>query len=375
MKSTVGNMARWCAGGICLLAMVLPASAQDDRPDLTQMSLEQLSRVEVTSVSKKQQKLSDTAAAIFVITQQDIRNSTASSVPELLRMVPGLDVAQVNGSTWAVSARGFTQQLSDKMLVLVDGRSVFHPLFSGVIWSDQDLMLEDIERIEVIRGPGATIWGTNAVNGVINIITKSAQETQGVLVTAGAGNLERSFGAVRYGGKVGKSTNYRIYSKYLDDGPTEGVFGQPAHDSWRATHGGFRIDTRFSGQDTFTLEGDTFGSNIGAMNTMAAYKPPYLSAFADSQGYSGTGLQMHWIHKSLTGSETIGQASYSHIADPSGEIDVNGNMVSLSMEHAMPVGNRHNIVTGVQFDYRAVRTSSPSPYVWFAPGNPSFQIA
>src|SRR6202162_3586550 len=216
MKSTVRNTARWCAGGICLLAMVVPAPAQDDRPDLTKMSLEQLSKVEVTSVSNKPQKLADTASAIFVITQQDIRRSTATSIPELLRTVPGLDVAQINGSHWAVSARGFSEQYSDKMLVLVDGRSVFDPLFPGVYWNEQDLMLEDIERIEVIRGPGATIWGSNAVNGVINSITKPAQATNGPLITAGAGDKERSSSAVRYGGKLGPSAYYRVYSKYYD---------------------------------------------------------------------------------------------------------------------------------------------------------------
>lgn len=153
--------------------------------DLTTMNIEDLMNVKVTSVSKKEQKLSRTAAAIFVITQEDIRRSSATNIPDLLRMVPGLDVAQINGSTWEISARGFNAQYANKLLVLIDGRTVYSPLFAGVYWDVQDVPLEDIDRIEVIRGPGATVWGANAVNGVINIITKSANETQGALLTAG----------------------------------------------------------------------------------------------------------------------------------------------------------------------------------------------
>jgi iron complex outermembrane recepter protein len=365
----------WSAPFLCVLLLATFSKAQDQQPDLTELSPEQLSKIEVTSVSKKEQKLSDTAAAIYVITQQEIRNSAATNVPELLRTVPGLDVSQINGSTWAISARGFAAQYANKMLVLIDGRSVFHPLFSGVDWSEQDLMLEDIERIEIIRGPGATVWGTNAVNGVINIITKSAQETQGGLVTAGAGNLERSFGSARYGGKLGKSTTYRVFSKYFDDGPTVDLLGQPAHDSWRATRGGFRIDTRTSERDMFTLEGDAFGSKAGVISERFSYTPPYISSFADSQGDGGTNLQAHWIHKSLTGSETAVQASYSHMAEPGSVLDINGNVASLSVQHAMPVGDRHNIVAGLQFDYRAGRTAITSPVIWMDPSNPNFQIA
>ncbi|HYL93469.1 MAG TPA: TonB-dependent receptor [Alphaproteobacteria bacterium] len=359
----------------CILSLATLATAQDQQPDLTQLSPEQLSKIEVTSVSKKEQKLSDTAAAIYVITQQDIRNSTATTIPELLRMVPGLDVAQVNSGVWAISARGFTQQYANKMLVLIDGRSVFHPLFSGVVWTEQDLLLEDIERIEIIRGPGATVWGTNAVNGVINIITKSAKETVGALVTAGVGNLERSSGSARYGGKLGSSTNYRIYSKYFDDGPTMDIFGESAHDSRRAIRGGFRMDTRISERDVFMLEGDAFGSKVGTMSERFSYTAPYISTFVDPQGDGGTNLQAQWIHKSLTGSETSVQATYSHMAESWGLIDINGNVASLSVQHSMLVGDRHNIVAGLQFDYRAGRTSISSPVLWLEPSNPNFQIA
>jgi iron complex outermembrane recepter protein len=358
----------------CVIVFAIFAGAQQE-PDLTQLSPEQLAKIEVTSVSKKEQKLKDTAAAVYVITQQDIRNSTATSIPELLRMVPGLDVAQVNGNTWAISARGFNHQFADKMLVLIDGRSVFHPLFSGVTWSQQDLMLEDVERIEVIRGPGATVWGTNAVNGVINIITKSAQDTSGALITGGAGDLERSFGSARYGGKLGHSTAYRIYSKYYDDGPTEDPLGQSGGDSQRSIRTGFRTDSRISERDSLMLEGDVYDNKVGAINERFSYTAPFISLVADSQTQSGTNVLARWNHKSLTGSETDFQASYSHITEPSGSLDVNGDVVSLSVQQAMPIGDRHNIVAGVQFDYRDGRTSSSSPVDSWDPVNPSFEIA
>ena len=181
----------WVGMALCaLLLSPLTASAQSQKPpssDLAEASLEELMNTQVTSVSRKEQKKSKVAAAIYVITQEDIRRSGATTIPDLLRMVPGLDVAQLDANSWAISSRGFNDQIADKMLVLIDGRSVYDPTFSGVLWDQQNVPLEDIDRIEVIRGPGATVWGANAVNGVINIITKSSKVTQGGLVTAGGG--------------------------------------------------------------------------------------------------------------------------------------------------------------------------------------------
>jgi iron complex outermembrane recepter protein len=172
--------------------------------------------MEVTSVSKKEQKLSRIASAIFVITREEIRTSGATNIPDVLRMVPGLDVAQINGNTWEISSRGFNAQYANKLLVLIDGRTVYSPVFSGVYWDVQDVPLEDIDRIEVIRGPGATVWGANAVNGVINIITKSARETKGGLLTAGGGTYEPGFGVAQYGGNLSQGTGYRFFAKGLD---------------------------------------------------------------------------------------------------------------------------------------------------------------
>lgn len=184
--------------------------------DLSEASLEDLMNMEVSWVSRKEQKLSKVAAAIFVITQEDIRRSGATNIPDLLRMAAGLEVAQINANTWGISGRGFNGQFANKLLVLIDGRTVYDPSNSGTYWDVQDTVLEDIERIEVIRGPGATIWGTNAVNGVINIITKHSKDTQGALVTAGGGSVEQGFGALRYGGRIGKHGAYRVFGKYFN---------------------------------------------------------------------------------------------------------------------------------------------------------------
>src|SRR6202140_4622043 len=198
------------------LLMAIPVWSQEKPKDLAEKSIEDLMNMEGTSVSKKEQKLSNVAAAIFVFTQDDIRRSCATNIPDLLRMVPGLDVAQINANTWAISARGFNLEFANKLLVLVDGRAVYTPLTGGVYWDTLDVPLEDIERIEVIRGPGGTVWGANAVNGVINIITKSAAETQGGLMVAGTGSEESAQGLVQYGGTAGSHGSYRVFGRYFN---------------------------------------------------------------------------------------------------------------------------------------------------------------
>jgi len=184
------RLAKKVACALCVLSMTVTVCAQKPGADLTTKSIEDLMDVEVTSVSKKEEKLFQAAAAVYVITHEDIRRSGMTSIPDLLRMVPGLDVARIDGNKWAISARGFNGRFANKLLVLIDGRSIYSSETSGVWWEVQDLLLEDIERIEVVRGPGGTIWGANAVNGVINIITRRAQDTQGGLIVAGAGTEE-----------------------------------------------------------------------------------------------------------------------------------------------------------------------------------------
>ena len=251
----------------CVLALVVtltcaadPVHAVEAPRDLAELSLEELMNIEVTSVSKKTERLSDAAAALFVITQEDIRRSGYTSIPEILRLAPNLQVARVDSSQYAITARGFNSTTANKLLVLIDGRSVYTPLFSGVFWDVQDTLIEDIERIEVISGPGGTLWGSNAVNGVINIITRRSQDTRGGLVSLGAGTAERGAG-VRYGAKVGENATFRIYGKGFDRDNTTRGNGTDVEDAWKKGQLGFRTDWS-RGSDALTLQGDGYTGTI-----------------------------------------------------------------------------------------------------------------
>src|SRR5216117_2835704 len=219
--------ARVCIATIAALA-AFAANAQTGKPsDLADLSLEELANLEVTSVSRRAERLSDAPASIFVITGDDIRRSGATSIPEALRLAPNLEVARVDSRQYAISARGFNNTIANKLLVLIDGRTVYTPLFSGVFWDAQDTLLEDVDRIEVISGPGATLWGANAVNGVINVITRRDPDTQGAFAYGRAGDLERGYGA-RYGGAIGSSGAYRVYGRFFDVFDTSRVNGATA---------------------------------------------------------------------------------------------------------------------------------------------------
>src|SRR5665213_1483211 len=210
---------------------------------LKKMSLEELMNLDVTSVAKEPEPYGQAPAAIDVITGDEIQRSGASSIPEALRLADNLDVAQKNSHDWAISARGFNTALANKLLVMIDGRTVYTPLFSGVFWDVQDYPLEDVERIEVISGPGGTLWGANAVNGVINIITSKSSDTQGLYTEAGGGNELEEFGTARYGGTLNETTQWRVYGKYFDRGHDFIANGDPATDAWHQGQGGFRLDS------------------------------------------------------------------------------------------------------------------------------------
>src|SRR5580658_560306 len=289
-----------------LFSAVRPIWAQQKPNDLTTISIEDLMNIKVTSASKKEQTLSRVAAAMFVIAQKDIQQSGATNIPDLLRMVPGLDVAQIDSNTWAISARGFNEEFSNKLMVMVDGRSVYTQTFGGVFWNVLDLPLEDIEQIEVIRGPGGSIWGANAVNGVINIITKKASETQGGLVVAGGGNLDHGFGTLQYGGVLGKETTYRAFGKYFNQAPLPNLAGRPGGDNWDLLQGGFRTDTNFSTRDDLTFQGDLYGGQEEEQVLVFG-----SNAAIESRGDMGGGyLQTEWNHTYSTKSKTTLQVSY-----------------------------------------------------------------
>ena len=225
-----------------LLANSLSGQTKDSLPDFSSLSLQELSLIKVTSVSRTQHNLSQVAAAVYVISQEEIHRSGMTNVADLLRLVPGLSVARLDGSKWAVTSRGFNGRFANKLLVLIDGRSVYTPIFSGVYWDMSMPLLDDIDRIEVIRGPGASVWGANAVNGVISIITKDAGETIGTSVTAGGGTYERAFGHVRIGRKATDGISYRAYLSGSDRSALQTSDGQSGRDGWSDEQGGFRID-------------------------------------------------------------------------------------------------------------------------------------
>ncbi|HEY6330564.1 MAG TPA: TonB-dependent receptor plug domain-containing protein, partial [Blastocatellia bacterium] len=233
---------------LCIASLSASALAQDPN-DLAGKSLEELMNITVTSAAKKEEKLFKTAAAIYVITQEDIRRSGMTTVPDLLRMVPGLDVARIDGTKWAISARGFNDRFAAKLLVLIDGRSVYTPETAGVYWEAIDVPLEDIDRIEVIRGPGGTLWGANAVNGVINIITKQAKDTQGALVAAGAGSEYHPSSLFQYGGKIGQSGYFRACANYLNSGGQQLTSGEAAKDGQSLGYGCARFDLQPAERD------------------------------------------------------------------------------------------------------------------------------
>lgn len=231
-----------------------------DQNELIDLSVEDLLNVKVFSTAKKAKSLNNSPAAIFVITQKDIKRIGATSVPEALRLAPGIDVARIDANKWAISARGFNGRFANKLLVLIDGRNAYTRAFSGVYWENQDVMLEDVERIEVIRGPGASLWGANAVNGVINIITKHSADTQGGLLVAGGGTEEQAFGAFRYGGKLNANTTARAYLKGFMRDENKHEKGGDARDDWDKVQGGFRIDSQLTKQDNLTIQGDAYRS-------------------------------------------------------------------------------------------------------------------
>jgi iron complex outermembrane recepter protein len=262
-RATLEIKRRWVAAGLVLvLGPVAQVGAQtppaDSAVSLKRLSLEELSNLEVYSVSKEPEPYGQAPAAIHVITREDIRRSGATTVPEALRLADNLIVAQKSAHAWAISARGFNTDLANKLLVLIDGRTVYTPLFSGVFWDRQDYLLEDIDRIEVISGPGGALWGANAVNGVINIITKSAADSQGLYAEGAGGSQVEGIGSMRYGGTLASNGFFRVYGKYAGYGNEFFPDGQDAQDSWRMGQTGFRIDTKPSARDALTVQGDLY---------------------------------------------------------------------------------------------------------------------
>ena len=309
----------------------------------------------VSSVSRQESTVGKSPAAVFVITNEMIRRSGALSIPEVLRMAPGVEVARIDSSRYAISIRGFNSRFSNKLLVQIDGRSVYTPLFGGVFWDAQDVVLEDVEQIEVIRGPGATVWGANAVNGIINIITKNASETQGVYVQAGGGTYEHGFTTGRYGGRMGKDTSYRVYGKWFDRGSGGATPGAPPGeniDDFHQGRGGFRTDWTASEQDTVTLQGDCYRDLAGSFGVRPSMTPPtFIQSGSDPEQASGQNIVCRWTHKIDDESEWSLQSYFDHTERDWLEMDFGEkrNTADVDFCHHFPLADRHKMTWGLQY--------------------------
>ena len=305
---------------------------------LKKLSIEQLMNLQVTSVSKRPERLSQTASAIQVITQEDIRRSGASSLAEALRLATNLQVAQVDSRQWAISARGFNSTTANKLLVLIDGRTVYTPLFSGVFWDVQEVPLQDIDRIEVISGPGATLWGANAVNGVINVITKDAKDTQGLLLSGGGGTEQHGFGTVRYGAALGSRVRARIYGRGFDRDATMRTNGQDAADDWYLGQGGFRMDWEASSASRATLQGDLYDGRISQPSPGADI------------AVSGGNVTAKWSRTISGKSSLAGQLYYDRThRDIPGLFAEDLDTYDVDLQHGTRLGARHDVVWGLGY--------------------------
>ena len=320
--------------------------------DLKLLSFDDLLNVQVTSVSRKEEQWRDAAAAIAVISQEDIRRSGATTLPETLRAVPGLHVAQTTSSTWAISSRGFSSVNSEKLLVLADSRSIYTPLYSGVFWDVQGYLLEDVDRIEVIRGPGATQWGSNAVNGVINIQTKSARDTQGAYAEAAMGDELRGFAGARYGGTIAEDGYYRFYAQYADH---DGTFNRAAQseDEWHMTRFGMRADWDITSRDTLTVQGDIYEGKVGQLAPsieVIGRAGPSGDLEVDLRGGH---VLSRWRRTFTPDSNLQLRVYYDRTRREDPSYDDSLDTVDIDLQHEIEGATRHHVVWGVNYRYAA----------------------
>ncbi|NOQ16202.1 MAG: TonB-dependent receptor [Methyloprofundus sp.] len=336
---------------VSLACYLYTSSAHAAQDELLDLSVEDLLNVEVISVSKKAKSLNDSPAAIFVISQDDIQRIGATSIPEALRLAPGIDVARIDANKWAVSARGFNGRFVSKLLVLIDGRNAYTRAFAGVYWENQDVMLEDVERIEVIRGPGATLWGANAVNGVINIITKHSADTQGGLLVAGAGNQEQGFGAFRYGGELNENTTARAYVKGFKNNENTNESGSGAEDDWGKVQTGFRMDSQATPNDAITFQGDAYYSNINQYTTIPQTTAPYQNSFNEHIESFGGNLLVRHQHTFSSTSDYSLQVFYDFYDRDEFYLKETRHTIDIDFQHRFALLGWNDVVWGLGYRY------------------------
>lgn len=325
--------------------------------DLTDLNLERLMDVSVISASRKNQTLAEVSSAVFVISQEDIRHSGATTIPDLLRMVPGVQVASIDGTSWAISIRGSNGTFANKLLVMIDGRSVYTPLYGGIFWDVQDTLLDTIERIEVIRGSGGTMWGANAVNGVINIITKNSQDTRGGVVSGLTGDRERGIASARYGSGIGDNSSYRLYVKHIDRGETHADTGSSS-DSIRITRGGFRIDSAPSSSLHLTLQGDLYGGRVGNTATNPSFTSPTFSETrsALTDLFGGNILsRLDWLQSES--SKYSLQLYYDRTGRDTVFVKEDRDTVDVDLQHTLRFAKIHELTWGA--GYRFLHDHTP----------------
>src|SRR5688572_2046170 len=328
--------------------------------DLADLSLEQLANVVVSSVSRRDEPLARAPASIYIITGDDIRRSGATSLPDALRLAPNLQVARVDSSQYAISARGFNSTTANKLLVLIDGRTVYTPLFSGTFWDAQDVLLEDVERIEVISGPGATLWGANAVNGVINVITKSASATQGTLASAGLGNTDRQL-AMRHGGALESGGHYRLYAKAVRRDETSLPGGASTRDQADHAQLGFRADWG-KATDGFTLQGDLYGGEIDQATNAA-------------RDIDGLNLLGRWARDLGDGGLVRVQGYFDHThREHPGTFKEDLDTYDLEVQHGLRAYGRHRLLWGIGLRRHEDRIEN-SPVLAFLPAQRTLNSA
>lgn len=324
---------------LVLAGLAPPAGAQTGRP-LGELSLEELANLEVTSVSRRPESIAEAPASIFVITAEDIRRSGAASLAEALRLAPNLQVARIDAGQYAISARGFNNLAANKLLVLVDGRTIYTPLFSGVFWDQQDVLLEDVERIEVISGPGATLWGANAVNGVINIITRSARDTHGTLASAGGGNRQQG-AALRYGAAVGDRGHFRVYGKITNLEHNQRP--DRVRDGRHWLQAGFRADWG-DVRGGFTLQGDAYRVRSEDRRNASGVE-------IGRAELSGLNVLARWTHQLGEGSELRLQAYVDHAQRKERVLfQPEADLFDVEVQHGMSKG-AHRLVWGAGYRY------------------------
>ncbi len=326
-------------------------NTSDNKNNIQSLDLKDLMDIQVTSVAKKQQSLSNSAAAIFVITQQDIERSGATSIPEALRMAPGINVARIDSNKWAITSRGFNGRFANKLLVMIDGRTVYTPSYSGVYWEVQDTLMEDIERIEVIRGPGATLWGANAVNGVINIITKNSIETQGGLVSLGSGDQEQAFAGFRYGAKLDEQTHARAYIKGFKRDEFNFKKGGDANDEWEMLQTGTRMDSQISNRNSLTLQADYYHGKVQDNQSIPLLEPPFYETANKKTDVNGGNIMARWQHTESLTSEFSLQLYYDYTHREENYTNISNNVFDIDFQHRFSPLETHDVVWGVGYRY------------------------